>query len=152
MKHSAGILLYRKHNDQLEIFLVHPGGPFFKNKDEGWWTIPKGETCSQETLFETAVREFQEETGYLPEGDAIPLNPITQKGGKKVHCWAIAGDLDPDFLQSNTFELEWPPKSGKRVVFAEVDEGGWFNVVQAEKKINQMQFSFIEELGNVLSL
>jgi predicted NUDIX family NTP pyrophosphohydrolase len=152
MKQSAGILLYRKHNNQLEVFLVHPGEPFFKSKDEGWWTIPKGEPLGVEALFETAVREFQEETGYSPEGDAIPLTPITQKGGKKVHCWAMSGDLDPIFLKSNTFGLEWPPKSGKRVAFAEVDKGGWFNVEQAKKKINQMQYSFIEELGNVLSL
>lgn len=152
MKQSAGILLYRKHNDQLEVFLVHPGGPFFRNKDEGWWTIPKGEPLGAEGLFETAIREFQEETGYLPEGDTIPLTPITQKGGKKVYCWAMPGNLHPDYLRSNTFELEWPPKSGKRVAFAEIDKGAWFTVEQAEKKINQMQYSFIEELGNVLSL
>jgi predicted NUDIX family NTP pyrophosphohydrolase len=152
MKQSAGILLYRTSNNQIEVFLVHPGGPFFKNKDEGWWTIPKGEPSGDEPLLQTARREFEEETGYLPAGSAIPLQPITQKGGKRVHCWAIPGDLDPNSLVSNTFEMEWPPKSGKLSTFAEVDTGAWFNVEQAKKKINQMQFSFIEELVNVLSL
>jgi predicted NUDIX family NTP pyrophosphohydrolase len=152
MKQSAGILLYRMTGSQMEVFLVHPGGPFFKNKDDGWWTIPKGEPLPDEPLLIAAKREFQEETGYLPGGDAVPLAPISQKGGKRVHCWAMMGDLDPEALRSNTFMLEWPPKSGKQIAFAEIDKGGWFDVAQAKKKINQMQFSFLEELVKVLSL
>jgi predicted NUDIX family NTP pyrophosphohydrolase len=152
MKKSAGILLYRKKAAILEVFLVHPGGPFFKNKDAGFWTIPKGEPETDEPLLQTALREFKEETGSLAEGPAIALAPIVQKGGKQVSCWAIEGDLDPADLVSNTFDLEWPPKSGKIIAFPEIDKGAWFNLTDAKKKINQMQISFLEELANVLSL
>jgi len=152
MKQSAGILLYRIRNKQLEVFLVHPGGPFFKNKDAGSWTIPKGEPEVEEPLFQTALREFREETGFLPNGQARELTPITQKAGKRVSCWAIEGNLDPEQLQSNTFEIEWPPKSGKRKAFPEIDKGEWFSLEEAGKKINQMQISFLLELRNALSL
>ncbi|MDB5022215.1 MAG: hydrolase [Pedobacter sp.] len=149
MKQSAGILLYRFKDQRTEIFLVHPGGPFFKNKDAGAWTIPKGEPEGEEPLMQTALREFREETSYLPEGFPIELHPITQKGGKRVTCWAIEGDLDPDHLISNTFDLEWPPKSGRIQAFPEIDKGAWFSLEEAAKKINQMQISFIEELRNM---
>jgi predicted NUDIX family NTP pyrophosphohydrolase len=152
MKQSAGILMYRINNQKPEIFLVHPGGPFFKNKDVGSWTIPKGEQENEEPLLQTALREFREETGHLPEGSPIPLSPITQKGGKHVSCWAMEGNIDPQHLASNTFDLEWPPKSGKIQAFAEIDKGAWFSLEEATKKINQMQISFIEELANVLTL
>lgn len=152
MKQSAGILLYRIRKNQPEVFLVHPGGPFFKNKDAGFWTIPKGEPEAEEPLFQTALREFREETGFLPDGDTIELTPITQKGGKWVSCWAIEGDLDPEHLKSNTFEIEWPPRSGKMKSFPEIDKGEWFSLEEASEKINQMQISFLQELRNALSL
>ena len=152
MKQSAGILLYRIRNKQLEVFLVHPGGPFFKNKDAGSWTIPKGEPESEELLFQTALREFREETGFLPDGQPRELMPIIQKAGKRVSCWAMEGDLDPEQLRSNTFEIEWPPKSGKMKAFPEIDKGEWFSLEEASKKINQMQISFLQELRNALSL
>ena len=113
MKQSAGILLYRKTGSEPEFFLVHPGGPFFAKKQEGWWTIPKGEPNPDEDLLECAIREFEEETGYRPSPPFTELAPITQKGGKKVYCWAAEGDLDPDAITCNTFEIEWPPKSGR---------------------------------------
>jgi predicted NUDIX family NTP pyrophosphohydrolase len=152
MKQSAGILLYRMVNNYPEVFLVHPGGPFFRNKDEGFWTVPKGEPAGQEALIETAFREFQEETGFLPKGEPRPLHPIVQKAGKQVHCWALEGDLDPISVISNAFELEWPPKSGKMASFPEIDRSDWFSLTEAKKKINQMQVSFLEELANMLSL
>jgi predicted NUDIX family NTP pyrophosphohydrolase len=152
MKRSAGILLYRLVNNLPEVFLVHPGGPFFRNKDEGFWTVPKGEPVGEEELIETAFREFEEETGVLPKGKPTPLLPIVQKGGKEVNCWALEGDLDPSLLVSNTFELEWPPKSGNFSSFPEIDRGAWFSLTEARKKINQMQVSFLEELANMLSL
>jgi predicted NUDIX family NTP pyrophosphohydrolase len=152
MKQSAGILLYKFKDQQLEVFLVHPGGPFFRNKDAGFWTIPKGENEQEEPLLKTALREFQEETGQLPVGHPVQLTSIRQKGGKKVSCWALEGDIDPDNLVSNTFNLEWPPRSGKTQTFAEIDKAAWFSLEEAKKKINQMQISFLEELANVLSL
>jgi predicted NUDIX family NTP pyrophosphohydrolase len=152
MKQSAGILLYRINVKELEVFLVHPGGPFFRNKDSGFWTVPKGEPEAGEALLQTALREFKEETGYLPAGPPIALSSIRQKAGKLVHCWAIKGDIDADKLVSNTFDLEWPPKSGRIQAFPEIDKAAWFKEEDAKKKINQMQISFIEELANVLSL
>lgn len=145
MKQSAGILLYRKSDGILEFFLVHPGGPFFRNKDAGWWTVPKGEILSDEEPLNTAIREFEEETGYKPSGDFIMLKPIVQKGGKQVFCWAVEGDLDPNLFTCNTFELEWPPKSGKIKTFSEVDKGGWFNYDNAKALINDKQISFLDE-------
>jgi predicted NUDIX family NTP pyrophosphohydrolase len=152
MKQSAGILLYRINDQKPEFFLVHPGGPFFKNKDAGFWTVPKGENENDEPLLQTALREFREETSYLPASHPIPLSAIKQKGGKQVHCWAMAGNIDPEHLVSNTFDLEWPPKSGRIQSFPEIDQGAWFSLEEAKKKINQMQISFLEELTNVLSL
>jgi predicted NUDIX family NTP pyrophosphohydrolase len=145
-KLSAGILLYRRHPDGLQVFLVHPGGPFWRNKDEGAWTIPKGEVGPGEDYLAAAVREFAEETGTTLTGNFVPLKHVTQKGGKVVHAWAIEGDLDPATIQSNTFEMEWPPKSGKRATFPEVDRAAFFDLATARKKINAAQVGLLEEL------
>jgi predicted NUDIX family NTP pyrophosphohydrolase len=150
MNWSAGILLYRFKDHIPEVFLVHPGGPYFRNKNDGWWTVPKGEISGDETAIETALREFEEETGHVPKGDPVELKPIKQKGGKTVACWAIQGDLDPDELQSNTFEIEWPPRSGKRQVFPEIDQGAWYTLAEAREKINVMQSAFLDELQDLL--
>src|SRR6185295_3956677 len=120
-KQSAGLLLFRERSGRLEVLLVHPGGPFWKNKDEGAWTIPKGEVCEGEELLACARREFQEETGIAPAGNFSALAPIRQKSGKIVHAWAFEGDCDPTKIQSNTITIEWPPRSGKRIQIPEVD-------------------------------
>ncbi|WP_343746958.1 NUDIX domain-containing protein [Chitinophaga sp.] len=146
MKQSAGILLYRKHKGITNYFLVHPGGPFFAQKDAGWWSIPKGEITPGEAPLQAAIREFEEETGYRPGGTFIPLQPITQKGGKQVLCWATEGDLDHQAIVSNLFEIEWPPHSGKKKQFPEIDKAGWFDAGTAKKKINPQQAAFIDEL------
>nr|WP_322624296.1 NUDIX domain-containing protein [uncultured Flavobacterium sp.] len=146
MKLSAGILLYRITNTEPEFLLVHPGGPFFYKKDEGWWTIPKGEPNTNEDLQHCALREFTEETGYTPQPPLKELQPITQKGGKTVHCWAAEGDLDAGNITCNTFEMEWPPKSGKIKSFPEVDKAGWFTYDEAKKLINERQAAFLDEL------
>ncbi len=145
-KQSAGILLFKFSAEELEVFLVHPGGPFFRNKDKGWWTVPKGEAMLDEQPLDTALREFKEETGYLIEGEAIPLKPIVQKSGKWIHCWAIKGDLDASKITCNTFTIEWPPKSGKMVDFPEVDQGRWFSLSEAGIFINERQRNFLQEL------
>lgn len=150
VKQSAGILLYRKEGEQLEVFLVYPGGPYFSGKDLGNWSIPKGEFTEKEKPFDAAVREMEEETGYLPAGDFMELTPIQQKSGKKVYCWAVAGDLDPDTILSNTFEIEWPPKSGKRKSYPEIDKGEWFTIPIAKQKINERQIAFLEELEQLV--
>jgi predicted NUDIX family NTP pyrophosphohydrolase len=143
-KQSAGILLYRKINQQLQIFLVHPGGPFFKNKDAGAWSIPKGEFLEDENPLAAAKREFQEETGQAIEGDFVLLKPVTIKSGKIIHAWAIEGDIDHNTIFSNTFEMEWPPKSGKKQSFPEIDRAGWFDVSTAKLKINGGQVGLID--------
>jgi predicted NUDIX family NTP pyrophosphohydrolase len=147
---SAGILLYRFIGKEVEFFLVHPGGPFFKNKDLGHWTIPKGEPHENEDLRSCALREFKEETGIAISGEMIELNPIQQKGGKKVYAWAIDGNLDPSKIVSNIFELEWPYKSGKIQRFPEIDRAGWFNIEISLKKINPAQQSLILQAGNIM--
>jgi len=149
-KQSAGILLYRFINKQSQVFLVHPGGPFFRNKDEGTWSIPKGEFTEDEEALDAAKREFEEETGLVLTGDFIALDPITQKGGKKVYAWAVEGDIDHETIISNTFEIEWPPRSGKKQIFPEVDKAGWFDVETSKVKINVAQVSLIESLLNKL--
>jgi predicted NUDIX family NTP pyrophosphohydrolase len=145
-KQSAGILLYRFINDQLQVFLVHPGGPFFRNKDEGSWSIPKGEFLDDEDPLDAAKREFLEETGQPINGKFIPLDPITQKAGKKVYAWAVEGDIDHENITSNLFELEWPPRSGKKQNFPEIDRAGWFNIDDAKMKINPAQAAFMDKL------
>jgi predicted NUDIX family NTP pyrophosphohydrolase len=143
---SAGLLMFRRRNVAIEVFLVHPGGPFFAKKDVGAWSIPKGEIDEGEEPLATARREFEEETGFTAEGTFLPLAPVTQKGGKVVQAWAFEGDCDPGQVKSNTFRMEWPPHSGKQQEFPEVDRAGWFTVEQAKEKINQAQAAFLEEL------
>jgi predicted NUDIX family NTP pyrophosphohydrolase len=144
---SAGILLYRNINNQFEVFLVHPGGPFFTNKDEGVWTIPKGEFLDDEDPLLAARREFLEETGQkLVSEKFIELSPIKQKSGKTVVAWGVEGDIDPDIIVSNLFEIEWPPKSGKQASFPEVDRAAWFTPEVAKTKINPAQIPLIDEL------
>jgi predicted NUDIX family NTP pyrophosphohydrolase len=145
-KQSAGILLYRRRSDALEVFLVHPGGPFWKNKDAGSWTIPKGEFTSEEPALDAAVREFREETGAALKGPFQPLSPIRQKGGKRVYAWAAPGDIDAAAIISNTFELEWPRNSGKQKTFPEVDKGDWFSLGAARQMINPAQIALLDEL------
>jgi len=143
---SAGILLYRKKDGQLQFFLVHPGGPFFKNKDAGAWSIPKGEFLSDEEPLIAAKREFMEETGSAVEGDFVPLNPVKLKSGKIIYAWAVEGDIDHETIFSNLFEMEWPPKSGKKQSFPEIDRGAWLYAEEAILKINTAQAALVEEL------
>jgi predicted NUDIX family NTP pyrophosphohydrolase len=150
-KISAGILLYRIHSDILEVLLVHPGGPFFRNKDEGAWSIPKGEADGEDDLLAVARREFEEETGLKSEGPFVALAPIKQKGGKIVHAWACPGDCDPSQFKSNTFSIEWPPKSGRRQEFPEIDRAEFFDPASAKRKINPAQAGFLEQLEMLLS-
>ena len=150
-KQSAGILLYRQKDRATEVFLVHPGGPFWKKKDAGAWTVPKGEINEQEDALAAALREFTEETGGVLKGTFIPLAPIVQKAGKKVYAWAVAGDMDAAAIQSNTFSMEWPPRSGKQVAFPEVDKAGWFEIGEAREKINPGQVGFLEQLEVLLA-
>ena len=145
-KTSAGILLYKRKNNVLQVFLVHPGGPFFAKKDAGAWSVPKGEINEGEDALAAAKREFEEETGCRTEGNSIPLSPVTQKSGKVVHAWAVEGDCDARAIRSNTFTLEWPPKSGRTQDFPEVDKAGWFTVGEARRKINPAQAALLEEL------
>lgn len=149
-KQSAGILLYRNINNQLQVFLVHPGGPFFKNKDAGAWSIPKGEFSDDEDPLLAAKREFLEETGQPVDGDFIKLFPIKLKSGKTVHAWAVEGDIDHNTIVSNVFEIEWPPRSGKTASFPEVDRAGWFGIDEACIKVNAAQVKLIEELDALL--
>jgi predicted NUDIX family NTP pyrophosphohydrolase len=147
-KTSAGLLMFRKQGRDLEVLLVHPGGPYFQNKDDGAWTIPKGEVTEGEDLLRRAEIEFEEELGIAASGeDWIELGRIKQKGGKTVYGWAFAGDLNEDFkLSSNTFEMEWPPRSGKMEEFPEVDQARFFSLVEARKKINAAQRPFLDRL------
>ena len=145
-KQSAGILLYRFINKQPQVFLVHPGGPFFRNKDEGTWSIPKGEFTEDEEALDAAIREFEEETGLALTGDFIAIDPITQKGGKIVHAWAFEGECDASCIRSNNFQMEWPPRSGKFQTVPEVDRACFFRMTEAKQKINTAQAAFLEEL------
>src|SRR5438874_474058 len=138
-KISAGLLMYRKRNAELEFLLVHPGGPFWRKKDAGAWTIPKGEIEEGEEALAAAKREFAEELGIKAEGEFIELTPIRQKGGKSVRAWAFEGDCDSERIKSNTFTMEWPPRSGRSAEFPEVDRAGFFSLGQAREKINPAQ-------------
>jgi predicted NUDIX family NTP pyrophosphohydrolase len=149
-KQSAGILLYRTTDNVLQVFLVHPGGPFFRNKDDGSWSIPKGEYLDNENPLAAARREFEEETGQEVNGDFIKLSPIKQKSGKIVHAWAVEGNIDHETIKSNLFEIEWPPRSGKKVFFPEIDRAGWFELQTAKIKILAAQIVLINELESIL--
>ena len=149
-KSSAGLVMYRYRNAQLELFLVHPGGPFWRKKDAGVWSIPKGEYTQDDKAFEAAKREFKEETGFAAEGNFIELAPIRQPGGKVVAAWAFEGDCDAGSIKSNTFSMEWPPHSGKQAEFPEVDRAGWFPINAAKKKLLKGQLGFIEQLCEAL--
>jgi predicted NUDIX family NTP pyrophosphohydrolase len=146
---SAGILMYRK-TQETEVLLVHPGGPFFAKKDLGSWSIPKGEYVAGEDPLAAARREFLEETGSEVSGEFLVLTAIRQKGGKEVKVWAIEGDIDHSQIVSNTFEIEWPPRSGRKQVFPEVDKAGWFPFDEARQKINEKQAAFLDELELIL--
>jgi predicted NUDIX family NTP pyrophosphohydrolase len=142
---SAGVLLYRRR-PHLEVFLVHPGGPFWAKKDAGSWSIPKGLVAEGEDLQAAARREFAEETGLTPHGEFRPLSPITQRGGKTVYAWAVEGDADPAHVHSNTFSMEWPPRSGRQQAFPEIDRVAWFAADEALVRILPAQAPFIEQL------
>src|SRR4051794_24680543 len=148
---SAGLLMYRIREGRLQVFLAHPGGPFYARKDDGAWTIPKGEPDPGEDLLEAAQREFAEETGIVPAGPYIPLTPVRQKGGKVVHAWAFAGDWDGTAVVSNTFTMEWPPGSGRRGEFPEIDRAEFFDVAVAKRKAKAAQDALIDELEWVVA-
>ncbi|CAN5361470.1 NUDIX domain-containing protein [soil metagenome] len=150
MKTSAGILLYRTTQGHLQVMLVHPGGPFWAKKEEGAWTVPKGEVAEGEDVLATAKREFQEETGITIDGDFIALAPIKQAGGKVVHAFALEMDVDVSAIKSNTFPLEWPPKSGRILQVPEVDRAEWFDMPTARNKINKAQVELLDELIQLL--
>lgn len=150
-KISAGLLMYRIRNQQIEVLLVHPGGPFWAKKDTGAWSIPKGELSPGEDPLAAARREFREELGLEPQGQFVPLCAVTQKAGKTVQAWAVEGDCDPTTLRSNTFRLEWPPRSGKLREFPEVDRAAFFGLREAKEKINSGQAELLEELERRLS-
>jgi predicted NUDIX family NTP pyrophosphohydrolase len=145
-KRSAGVLMYRRGASGVELLLVHPGGPFWKKKDLGAWSIPKGEYAAGEDPLAVAKRELEEETGVRPSGDFLPLGDVVQGGGKVVTAFALKGDFDPATLRSNTFELEWPPKSGRKASFPEVDRAQWFSPADARAKILKGQSELITRL------
>jgi predicted NUDIX family NTP pyrophosphohydrolase len=148
---SAGILLHRRRDGTLEVFLVHPGGPFWAKKDAGAWSIPKGEfSPDTDDPLTAARREFHEETGHTVDGEFRPLTPLKQSAAKMVHAWAVQGDLDPQTIRSNTFTMEWPPRSGKQQSFPEVDRGEWFTLDEARVKMLKGQTAFLDELEKSL--
>src|SRR5690606_33059683 len=151
MKRSAGILLYRLKDGKVEFFLVHPGGPFFAKKDQGFWTIPKGEFENAEPPLSAAKRECEEESGWYIEGECIELDPVIQKGGKKVLCWLLEGNMDLENVRSNTVEMIWPPKAGRIQQFPEIDKAGWFSRDEAKRLINEKQISFLDQAFSLLS-
>jgi predicted NUDIX family NTP pyrophosphohydrolase len=150
-KKSAGILLFRRLAGQIEVFLVHPGGPFWKNKDLGAWSIPKGEFNEDEMALAAALREFKEETGITLAGKFLQLNPVRQKSGKWVYAWAMEKNIDATSIKSNEFEVEWPPRSGKTRRFPEIDRAEWFPVEQAMQKIIPAQSALVTELVKSLA-
>jgi predicted NUDIX family NTP pyrophosphohydrolase len=150
-KRSAGILLYRRRDGAPEVLLVHPGGPFWARKDLGAWSIPKGEYDDGEDPQACALREFEEETGTpLPESALVDLGSVTQRGGKRVTAWAAEGDLDPDRVRSNTFTMQWPPRSGRTQEFPEIDRAGWFGLDAARAKLVSAQAELVDRLAEVL--
>lgn len=149
-KQSAGLLLYRLQKEEVEVLLVHPGGPLWKNKDAGAWSIPKGEFTDEEDALDAAKREAQEELGQSFTGNFIALRPVKLKTGKVVHAWALEADFDPEKLVSNIFEMEWPPRSGKKITIPEVDRAAWLSPAEAKEKINPAQANLINQLVLIL--
>jgi predicted NUDIX family NTP pyrophosphohydrolase len=150
-KISAGLVMFHRDGSTLRVLLVHPGGPFFQHRDEGVWTIPKGELDGPEDPLAAAQREFAEETSLTPSGPFLPLGSIKQKAGKTVHAWAFEGTCDPASLKSNQFDLEWPPKSGHHQQFPEVDRAEFFTIEEARGKINPAQFPLLESLQQTIA-
>ena len=151
-KISAGILLYRFANKILEVLIVHPGGPFWAKKDIGVWSIPKGELNDNESPLDAALREFEEEMGEQISGNFIPMTPIKQSNGKIVYAFALERDFDELKIKSNTFTMEWPPKSGKKQEFPEIDKGQWFDFTTSKQKLNERQAFIVDELVKKLNL
>lgn len=150
-KTSAGLLVYRRRDGALEVLLVHPGGPFWAHRDLGAWSIPKGEIGVAEQPLDAAQREFQEETGFTVAGEFLQLPAIRQPGGKVVLAWAVEGDCDPAQLRSNTFPLEWPPRSGRMQEFPEIDRAAWFAMDEARRRILPGQAGFLEQLAALVT-
>jgi predicted NUDIX family NTP pyrophosphohydrolase len=151
MKTSAGLLMYRRTDGVLQVLLAHPGGPFWRNKDDGAWTLPKGEYEAPEEALVAARREFAEETGFEAAGPFLPLGEVKQKSGKRVAAWAFCGDCEPGTLRSNSFEMEWPPKSGQRQSFPEVDRVQWLTLDDARSKILPAQRELLDRLEAALA-
>jgi predicted NUDIX family NTP pyrophosphohydrolase len=151
-KRSAGLLMYRRAiSGEVEVLLVHPGGPFWAKKDKGAWSISKGEYADGEPPLDAAKREFEEETGFSAQGEFLELGQVQQSGGKVVSAWAFAGDCDPAKLVSNRFSMEWPPRSGRMIEFPEVDRGGWFAIQDAKDQILKSQAPFLDRLQQLLA-
>jgi predicted NUDIX family NTP pyrophosphohydrolase len=150
-KRSAGLMMCRRLKGELEVFLVHPGGPIWARKDKGAWTVPKGEYDEDEDPLTAARREFEEETSFKAFGEFIPLGTIKQKSGKRVTAWAFEGDCDPANLKSNTCEIEWPPRSGRRLEIPEVDRGRWFSIEEARKYLREEQLPLLDNLWRALN-
>jgi predicted NUDIX family NTP pyrophosphohydrolase len=150
-KISAGLLMYRNVDHRLEVLLVHPGGPYWQRKDDGAWTFPRGEVEAGENYLPAAIREFSEETGWQPQGPYLSLGELRARSGKTIHAWAFSGSFDPAALRSNQFEIEWPPKSGRRMQFPEIDQAGFFSIPEARKKMRASELPFlgrlVEQLG-----
>jgi predicted NUDIX family NTP pyrophosphohydrolase len=151
-KTSAGLLLYRRHRGTLQVLVVHPGGPLWKNKEDGAWSIPKGEYGPEEDALSAARREFEEETGFRPEGPFLELEPVTLRSGKVVRVWAVEGDCDPAALRSNTFRMQWPPRSGRWAEFPEVDRAAFLSIDEARIKLNAAQVPLLEDLRSKLAV
>ena len=149
-RQSAGLLMYRRREGALEVFLVHPGGPFWARKDLGVWSIPKGEFAPEENPLQAARREFAEETGFTADGEVVPLAPLKLSSRKVVHAWAVEGDVDAAALRSNTFTMEWPPGSGQQQQFPEVDRGEWYAIEAARQKISKGQAGLLEQLARIV--
>jgi predicted NUDIX family NTP pyrophosphohydrolase len=149
-KKSAGLVMYRRRRGVVEVLLVHPGGPFWEKKDAGSWSIPKGEYMPGEDPLEVAKREFQEEISFKASGEFIPLTPRKQPSGKIISAWAFEGDCDASAIKSNTFLIEWPPRSGRQQEFPEVDRAGWFSISAAKEKIVKGQSGFVDEVAQIL--
>lgn len=148
-RQSAGIALFRRTTSGIELFLVHPGGPFWARKDDGAWSFPKGEYTGGDDPLAVARREFLEETGVALEGEFVPLDPIRQQGGKVVRLFAVEGDCDADAIRSNTFTMEWPPRSGRTAEFPEVDRAAWFAPVDAHRKLNSAQAAAVDQVRDI---